>query len=193
MPRTSAPVVDPFGADEQPVVEPVDGLVLRPFERGDAPFVEAAFSDADIMRWHHFRIDTTEEAIEWVDRTVATWITGAAAEWLIAHEGLAVGRVALHADAERGTAEIAYWLVPEGRGRGCGTQAARWVTSWAHARGFHRVVLQHGVENTASCRVADRLDYRVEGIARGAEFHDGVWSDVHQHAHLAGDPLPALG
>lgn len=189
MPRTSAPVVDAFGADEQPALQPAEGLVLRPFERGDAAFVEAAFSDADIMRWHHWRIDSTDEAIEWIDRTVETWATGTMANWLIEHRDVPVGRVALHAEAERGTAEIAYWLIPAGRGHGCGTQAARWVTQWAHGRGFHRVVLQHGVENVASCRVADRLGYRVEGIARGAEFADGVWHDVHQHAHVTGDPL----
>ncbi|MFK7916950.1 MAG: GNAT family N-acetyltransferase [Ilumatobacter sp.] len=192
MPRTSEPPVEPFGADLQPAVEIHDGLVLRPFERGDVDVVRAAFNDVDIMRWHHFRIDSDDEAIEWIDQTLGNWMAGTAAHWLIESEGRGVGRICLHVDAERATGEIAYWLLPVGRGSGAATRAAHWVTNWGHGRGIHRIVLQHGATNRASCAVADRLGYAAEGVARGAEFHDGVWSDVHLHAHLSTDPLLAF-
>ena len=63
------------------------------------------------------------------------------------------------------------------------------MTEWAHGLGVHRILLQHAVHNAASCAVADRVGYRPEGTARQLALHDDGWHDMHQHAHVAGDPL----
>ncbi len=189
MPRTIDPVVTVFGSGGQPTFHLGDGLTRRPFTPSDESIVRAAFSSPDIVRWHHFRVDTTEEATAWIDRTRTKWVEAEQADWLIEEDGVGVGRVGLHVDAMRGNAEIAYWLLPGGRGRGLVTIAAHALTAWAHDLGFHRIVLQHSVHNSASCAVAVRLGYSSEGTARQQDLHADGWHDMHQHAHVVGDSL----
>ncbi|MEP1124249.1 MAG: GNAT family N-acetyltransferase [Ilumatobacter sp.] len=189
MPRTIDPVVTAFGSVAQPTFELGDGLILRPFGFLDESIVRAAFSSPDIVRWHHFRVDTEADAVAWIERTHAKWVQEESADWLIEEGGVGVGRVGFHADALRGNAEIAYWLLPSGRGRGLVTSAAYAVTEWAHDLRFHRVVLQHSLHNPASCAVAARLGYSFEGTARQQDLHVDGWHDMHQHAHVAGDSL----
>lgn len=190
MPRTIDPVVTDFGSGEQPAFDLGDQLRLRPFTFGDEPIVHAAFNDPDILRWHHFRVDVTVEATAWIERARANWESGFKADWLIEERGNGLGRVGLHVDAMRGTAEVAYWLLPTGRGRGLATRGAGAVTNWAHELGFRRVLLQHSVRNAASCAVALRLGFQAEGTARQSDLHDDGWHDMHQHAHVADDPAP---
>lgn len=189
MPRTNDPVVTAFGSGGQPSFDLGHGLALRGFAPGDEATVQAAFDDPDIVRWHQFRVESVAEASEVIDRTRAQWAAGTRADWLIEQDGDGMGRVGLLVDAMRGTAEIAYWLLPGGRGRGLATMSARAVTEWAHGIGFHHIQLRHSVHNGASCAVAERLGYRFEGVSREAHFHADGWHDMHCHAHVASDPL----
>ncbi len=189
MPRTNAPVVTAFGSGDQPVFDLSGGLALRSFAPGDEAIVHAAFTDPDIVGWHQFRIESATEAHAVIEQTRSKWAAGARADWLIEEDGDGVGRVGLHADAMRGTAEVAYWLLPRGRGRGLATKSVRALTEWAHGIGFHHILLQHSVHNVASCAVAERLGYRFEGVSKESHFHADGWHDMHWHAHVAGDPL----
>jgi RimJ/RimL family protein N-acetyltransferase len=59
------------------------------------------------------------------------------------------------------------------------------------ALGLERIELEHAVANEASCRVAERAGYRLEGTKR-AGFRDDTgrrW-DAHLHALVAGDLTP---
>lgn len=189
MPRTIEPVVTRFGSGDQPRFDLGDGVTLRGFVSADEAIVRDAFTDPDIVRWHHFRADTVADAAAWIERTRANWVARTKADWLIEEDGAGMGRVGLGVDSLRGTAEIAYWLLPTGRGRGLVTRCAGAITTWAHDLGVHRILLQHSVRNSASCAVAGRLGYRAEGTARQLDLHADGWHDMHQHAHVADDPL----
>lgn len=59
------------------------------------------------------------------------------------------------------SAELAYWVRPERRGRGIGVRSVSAVTRWAHGRaGVRRVWLEIDPANAASLRVAERTGYR---------------------------------
>ncbi|MCK1796730.1 GNAT family N-acetyltransferase [Streptomyces sp. XM4193] len=91
------------------------------------------------------------------------------------------------------TAWIAYWLLPEARGRGVATGALCRVADWAFAElGLHRIELGHAAANGASCRVALRAGFAGEGLSREAMVAtDGTTRhDVHQHGRLATDAPP---
>ncbi|GAA1117506.1 GNAT family N-acetyltransferase [Kitasatospora arboriphila] len=91
-----------------------------------------------------------------------------------------------------GQAAIGYRLLPEARGRGVATRGTAAAARWAFATaGVRRIELCHAVGNTASCRVADRCGFPLEGTLRASHrYGDGRHHDEHLHARLAGDPEP---
>lgn len=92
-------------------------------------------------------------------------------------------------DFDDGIARVAYWTAPAARGAGVATLALAGLTTWAVDEvGFHRVELDHSTRNQASCRVAAKAGYRLEGTKRSAAVHDDGRHDMHLHAHVRGDP-----
>lgn len=86
------------------------------------------------------------------------------------------------------TAQVSYWLLPAARGAGAATRGTRTVTRWAvNSLRLHRVYLTHSVSNSASCQVAARAGFALEGTLRGYMMHADGWHDVHVHARLATD------
>jgi RimJ/RimL family protein N-acetyltransferase len=92
------------------------------------------------------------------------------------------------------SAELAYWVRPEDRGRGIAWRSVVALTDWAH-RGvsLDRIWLEIDPENSASIRVAQRAGFELEGrLARHCRSwaHDDPaldsWHDcdiwVHQVA-----------
>ena len=190
MPRTIPPVIrtGTMANAPQPVVT-VDGeLSLRSWRPADAMAVVAAFTDPDIQHWHGYRVDSVEEAAQWVEQADAGWREERTANWaIVADEDDVLGRVALHTNLARGFCEIAYWTLPAARGGGVATRAAMAATRWAHDVGLHRVELQHSVHNHASCRVATKAGFTAEGTRRGVDMHVDGWHDMHLHSHIATD------
>lgn len=87
-----------------------------------------------------------------------------------------------------GSAEIVYWLLPEARGRGIAVEATKQVTRWAFDElGLHRLRLCHAVANDASCRVAAKAGFVLEGTQRSALLHADGWHDEHLHALIESD------
>jgi [ribosomal protein S5]-alanine N-acetyltransferase len=52
--------------------------------------------------------------------------------------------------------------------------------------GLHRVQLQHAVDNAASCRVATKAGFALEGTQRGSCLLAEGFVDEHLHARVAG-------
>jgi RimJ/RimL family protein N-acetyltransferase len=61
-----------------------------------------------------------------------------------------------------GSAELAYWVRPEARGRGIAPRALTAMTEQAHRDGLTRLWLEINPTNTASLRVAERAGYAFE-------------------------------
>lgn len=173
----------------QPRVPVDEELALRPWEYRDAPAVLAAFSDQDIVRWHTRRMTTLDEAIAWIETAFAAWTSERSSGWAIVDvtNEQVLGRTALHTELAAGTAEIAYWVLPEARGRGVATRAAMAATAWGHAFGFHRIELQHSTRNDVSCIVAQRAGFVAEGVKRASDRHADGPHDMHLHAHINSD------
>ncbi|MCT9083024.1 GNAT family N-acetyltransferase [Streptomyces fulvoviolaceus] len=90
------------------------------------------------------------------------------------------------------TARVGYWVLPEARGHGVATRALRLAAHWALTDlGLHRLELGHALGHEASCRIAERCGFRLEGTLRGAMFEAGrhdAFRDEHLHGRLATDP-----
>ncbi|WP_233564868.1 GNAT family N-acetyltransferase [Micromonospora musae] len=172
----------------------VPGLVLRPWLEADAPAVEAALRDPDIARWNPQGGPVDEESTRRWLRRRADWSAGDHVSLAVADDvdGSLLGSVSLH-DIHAADAEIGYWVVPAARGRGVASRAVELLTRWGFEQlALHRIQLCHATANPASCRVAERAGYRVEGTLRESyQYGDGRRHDEHMHARLATDRWPA--
>jgi [ribosomal protein S5]-alanine N-acetyltransferase len=93
-----------------------------------------------------------------------------------------------------GQGECGYWVLPAARGTGVAPRAVQAVTRWAlDDLGVHRIELVHSVANPASCQVASKAGYLLEGTMRSASLHADGWHDMHLHARTAGQAGPDQG
>jgi RimJ/RimL family protein N-acetyltransferase len=76
-------------------------------------------------------------------------------------------------------------VLPAARGAGVATSAVLALSAWALEEiGFCRLHLDHSTRNHASCRVATKSGYELEGTKRSAAVHDDGRHDMHLHARI---------
>ncbi|MEV7206401.1 MULTISPECIES: GNAT family N-acetyltransferase [unclassified Streptomyces] len=193
MPYLNRPVL-PAGTlsrTPQPTIPTGDGLLLRPWRAEDAPAVHAAFQDPVMHQWHIRAADSEEEVRGWIAEWQQAWDRESNVQWAVADaaDDRLLGRVALRQVLlGDGVAEVAYWTTAGARGRGVAARATRTLARWAlDAIGFQRLELSHAVANEASCRVAQKAGFALEGTKRSALLHPDGWHDMHLHARVRGD------
>jgi RimJ/RimL family protein N-acetyltransferase len=193
MPYLTRPVL-PAGTlsrAPQPTLPTGDGLVLRPWRTDDAPAVHAAFRDPVMHQWHIRTADSEDEVRGWITEWQGAWERERSVQWAVADASgdRLLGRVALREIVlGDGVAEVAYWTTAAARGRGVAARATDALAHWALDEiGFQRLELTHSVANEASCRVALKARFAVEGTKRRALLHPDGWHDMHLHARVRGD------
>ncbi|WP_427893349.1 GNAT family N-acetyltransferase [Kribbella sp. GL6] len=164
-----------------------NGLTLRPWKPTDAQAVYTAFNCPDIQRWHVRRLDDLAEASEWIDQWASRWTDETAASWAATNSGQVLGQVGLRGiSLAEGSASISYWVTPPARGQAIAARAVDALSAWAfHTIGVHRLAIGHSTLNTASCRVAERSGFPLEGTLSQAVKHADGWHDWHLHGRLA--------
>lgn len=176
----------------QPVLDlPGTGLELRPWRPADAGALVVASHDPAISQWNLLPALSEDEARVRVERMHERWAAETSAVWAVApvDGGEVVGLAGWTGiDLKGGCAEIVYWVLPAGRGAGVAVAATRRLSRWAlDDLGLHRLTLCHSVANPASCRVAAKAGFALEGTMRGALLHADGWHDQHLHARVRGD------
>ncbi|MEU9102569.1 GNAT family N-acetyltransferase, partial [Streptomyces sp. NPDC048361] len=119
---------------EQPVLALSSGLELRPWRVSDADALVAAAQEPAIRQWSRLFVTSQAEARERIERMHERWQNEQSAIWAIAQPdgGQAVGLIGWgDIDLQGGSAEILYWLLPAGRGRGAMVEATKRVSRWA--------------------------------------------------------------
>ncbi|MFD8432567.1 GNAT family N-acetyltransferase [Streptomyces coelicoflavus] len=193
MPYLTRPVLaaGTLSRTPQPTVPSGDGLLLRPWRTEDAPAVHAAFQDPVMHQWHIRTADSEEEVRGWITEWQQAWKGERNVQWAVADaaDDRLLGRVALRQVLlGDGVAEVAYWTTAGARGRGVAARATGTLARWALDEiGFQRLELSHAVANAASCRVAQKSGFALEGTKRSALLHPDGWHDMHLHARVRGD------
>jgi RimJ/RimL family protein N-acetyltransferase len=186
--------------DTGPAIEHVEiaagAWQLRPPHPREAEDALAMLADPLTRQWNDAEdVVDLATAREWCERG-ADWSDGRHATFSVldATTGRLAGNVSLwQIDLERTrSAWVGYRTAPWARGQGVATTALLALTGWAFgAVGIERISLPHTVGNDASCRVAEKAGYRLEGVMRGAwREPDGTRLDDHLHARLNTDPSP---
>jgi [ribosomal protein S5]-alanine N-acetyltransferase len=184
---TSTVPAGSLAARPQPTLTAGRDVLLRPWSPDDAQAVLDAYHDEAIQRWHVQRADSLAETREWIAGWQGGWAAETGAHWAVveAEGDVLLGRAALkHLKFADGTADVAYWTVPAARGKGVCPRAVNAMASWAFEAGFHRLDLEHAVANTASCRVAEKTGFAMEGVRRSAWLLADGRCDVHAHARV---------
>jgi RimJ/RimL family protein N-acetyltransferase len=188
---TTPPAIDPgsLAGQPQPVLA-AEGLVLRPWATADVPIFLGAYRDPSIRRWHTRQPRSEDQVRAWFELYRTDWAQEKGAHWAVTRDGDEVlGRIALAGmDLDDGVAAFGYWVLPASRGAGVASRAVAAVSTWALAEGrFHRLELEHSTRNDASCRVAIRSGFRLEGTRRHSAVHADGRHDMHLHARIRGD------
>jgi RimJ/RimL family protein N-acetyltransferase len=86
--------------------------------------------------------------------------------------------------------ELSYQLYDDAfAGQGWITEAVRLLVDYLFAtKKQHRIHLVIVPENVASCRIAEKCGFTLEGTVRGAFFNDGRNQDVLLYSRLRTDP-----
>jgi [ribosomal protein S5]-alanine N-acetyltransferase len=187
MPSLVTPVMPPgsLNTSAQPALSIDGGLLLRPWLPSDAAALVRVFQDPRIQQWHLRRADSEDEVREWIEQWRGGWESETACHWAVVDVGdRLLGRVCLQSVIMAGgQAEISYWTAPEARGKGICSRAVARASRWAlHEAGFNRLELGHSTANAASCRIAEKTGFALEGIRRRALLHADGWHDMHLHA-----------
>lgn len=191
VPRIVEPVVQQgvLASMSQPELPADEHLILRPWSVADVPSIVEAYAVPDIQEWN-LRTMNAVEAHDWVEAWSASWIAETDACWAIAKrsDGSVVGRIALRQiSLSGGSAEVTYWVLPNGRREGAASAATRAVSRWAfESIGLHRLDLHHSVRNESSCGVAVRAGFELEATLQSYLKHADGWHDVHLHALING-------
>ncbi|MFO7192459.1 MULTISPECIES: GNAT family N-acetyltransferase [Thermocrispum] len=166
---------------------------LRAWRMDDAPMLLAAAQEPSLQQQFVQPISSLDEAEKWIQDRGADSAAGTAHAWAICGENdEALGLVTVsHIEPRHSTGWVAYWLLPQARGKGLAVRSVRAISRWAFDElGLFRLELGHRVDNTASCRVARAAGYAAEGIERSRLRYGDKRYDVERHARLATDPEP---
>ncbi|GAA1030357.1 hypothetical protein GCM10009557_22010 [Virgisporangium ochraceum] len=168
-------------------------FTLRPWHPDDATAVRAAFAGPDMARQAPEPMDAAGAAERWLAARVDDFASGRGWSFAVVDGDGVLGNVAVTDISRRhDTGWLSYWTVERARGRGVASAAAGAVAAWAFEEGgLFRLELGHRTDNPASCVVARRAGFLVEGLERQKLRYGDERFDVEVHARLASDPAPA--
>jgi RimJ/RimL family protein N-acetyltransferase len=194
MPSLVKPVVPARAVrpDAQPLICTPGELMLRPWREGDVPQLRAAFRDEQIQRWCLHRLATAPEGRHWIDCWKVRWRKRTGASWAIvekARPDVVLGQIAFRSlYLADGLAELSCWIVPGSRRHHVGTEATRMLTDWAFDNlGLERLEIVHSTQNLASCPVALRAGFQIEGVKRHLQIHADGFHDMCLHSRISSD------
>lgn len=169
-------------------------LVLEAVEtrHGDPMFEAAKTCRPYLAQWLDWAATSTRTGVKAFAKDAARrWGRDEAYTFVIVRDGDVVGVIDLRRGSAPNSAEMGYWMREDVSGRGYMTEAAGALIDLGFERmGLHRIHLFAGVENHASRRVAEKLGFTREGLARdGSRAVDGYY-DVYLYGLLETDPRP---
>ncbi|MFJ3923198.1 GNAT family N-acetyltransferase [Streptomyces sp. NPDC090022] len=162
-------------------------VVLRPLTVDDVPALLPVFSDPEAARLTggHTAFDTArlhawygsrQDQDDRLDLAVVDRATGRVAGEVVLNEW----------DPDNESCSFRILLVPDGRGRGLGTEATRLIVGHGfETLGLHRISLEVYAFNPRARRVYEKVGFRAEGVMRDALLWEGERVDATLMSMLA--------
>jgi ribosomal-protein-alanine N-acetyltransferase len=100
-------------------------------------------------------------------------------------DGTKIGIINHHLNLPYKWMEIAYFLVPDERGKRYGTEAVQIMIDYLFlSKELARIHAIADVRNKASQRVLEKIGFQREGTIRKCVFNRGEWRDYHLYSIL---------
>lgn len=156
---------------------------LRLLEERDADAVFALTdqSRGSLQRWLPWVDATTsvDDTRQFIRASLQDHATGDGAQLGIWSDRQLAGVVGYAIDHRKRSMELGYWLGEAFRGQGLMTRACRAPVTYAFGPlALQQVVIRAAVDNRASRAIAERLEFRLEGIERSSEEPNEQWAEV---------------
>ncbi|MBB3122027.1 GNAT family N-acetyltransferase [Pseudoduganella violacea] len=167
-------------------------LRLRDFTDDDIGHVFAGLSHPDVIRHYGVSYATLQECqaqMAWFkslrDNDSGQWM---ALEALSG--GAFLGAVGVSSLLrQHHSAELGYWLLPQFWGHGYMREALAGFLRHAFSElGLHRISAVVEVDNTASRKLLDALNFTMEGVQRDCEIKHGKYISLLSYSLLSSDP-----
>ena len=162
-------------------------VVLRAFAPPDRASLEALFAEPEVLLWNppppglHVPTWCVQSNAGAGGREFRTWAVADPVD------GRLLGTVSVFGlDGRTGEAEIGYRVLAAEAGRGVATAAVEHATRRAAAElGVRSLRLHHAVGNPASCRVALKAGFALDGVLCGlVPYGDGRRHEEHLHRYV---------
>ena len=172
-----------------------DGYALRELDDGDAAELHAVIerNRARLALWISWARDQTlDDTRAFITRARAMEHDDTGLSRAILAAGRLAGVVGVTVDAANDSAAIGYWIDAASEGKGVVTAAVGALVDDSFQRWrLTRVEIRADVDNRASCAVAERLGFQLEGVLRQAYRVGDRYSDDAVYSLLASDPARA--
>lgn len=100
-------------------------------------------------------------------------------------DGVLIGGMGLHPDAQHNRAELGYWIGVPFWSNGYATEAARAVVGYGFTQfKYNRIFAGHFGNNASSGRVLQKIGMKHEGCMKGHVLKWGEYVDLHMYAIL---------
>jgi RimJ/RimL family protein N-acetyltransferase len=145
----------------------------------DVTALAEVLRDPGLRRWTSHVVDDEADGAEWVQAQQRRWTAGDRFSFAVlerqpgpVREQLLGNVVLKEVTPTTPKAEVGYWTAAHARGRGVAPRALEALTDWAFdtfgAGGLERLELLHQVDSLASCRVAQKSRYALDGVLPAA-------------------------
>ncbi|MDQ4095091.1 MAG: GNAT family N-acetyltransferase [Actinomycetota bacterium] len=161
----------------------------------DAMWLSASESMNELRPWLYWTASASlEEVVAWAKVCETNWAENKAWTFAILFEDRPIGTIGIEdVDAQTLRGELGYWLHSDFAGKGVMTEAGAAVIEFGFEQiGLHRLQLEAGTENTGSIKVAEKLGFQREGVARHSCRGAFGFYDAVRFGLLATDPRPPL-
>jgi len=110
----------------------------------------------------------------------------------IIFNGTVAGRIGLHhINLQNKNASIGYWLTKDAEGKGIIIRSCKKLIDYGFQElGLHRIEIKAAVENKRSQAIPQKLNFKKEGILRGAELVNGSFLDLVLYSILRNEWHP---
>lgn len=161
----------------------------------DSMWKSALDSMEELRPWLPWAVDASlEETRAFAEMCESNWADNKAWAFAIIKDGEVIGTIGLDdAQSDTSRAEMGYWLRTADAGKSLMTEAAAAVIEFGFNQlGLHRIELEAGVDNPGSLKVAEKLGFRREGLAREAAWAGAGYYDTVRFGLLSTDPRPSV-
>lgn len=164
-----------------------DRVTLHGATEDDAAFVAAALNDPAV--WQSMDRVRPTTAAEQADRLADCRDDEDTAAFVVRADGDRVGFVELQVlNPHWRNAALTYWVAPDARGEGHGSDAVEAVVEYAFDHlAVHKLLAMTFASNEPSQRLLEALGFEREAEFRGEVYVDGAYRDLYGYGLLEGE------